>query len=81
VAPRLSLATAEGIIAAEPRKEQNAAAIAEAVADMRAFTIIPRQAEWDTIFWSEFMDPLFHDQATAEELAPEIRGQLEELLP
>jgi multiple sugar transport system substrate-binding protein len=81
VAPRLSLATAEGIIAAEPRKEQNAAAIAEAVADMRAFTIIPRQAEWDTIFWSEFMDPLFHDQATAEELAPEIRAQLEELLP
>lgn len=81
VAPRLSLATAEGIIAAEPRKEKNAAAIAEAVVDMRAFNIIPRQAEWDTIFWGDFMDPLFHDQNTAAELATEIRAQLEELLP
>jgi multiple sugar transport system substrate-binding protein len=81
VAPRLSLATAEGIIAAEPRKEPNAAAIAAAVADMRAFTIIPRQAEWDTIFWTEFMDPLFHDQATAAELASDIRAKLEEVLP
>lgn len=81
VAPRLSLATAEGIIAAEPRKEQNAAAIAEVVGDMRAFNIIPRQIEWDTIFWGDFMDPLFHDQGTAAELAPDMRIQLEELLP
>jgi multiple sugar transport system substrate-binding protein len=81
VAPRLSLATAEGIIAAEPRKEKNAAAIAEAVVDMHAFNIIPRQAEWDTIFWGDFMDPLFHDQNTAAELASDIRAQLEELLP
>jgi len=81
VAPRLSLATAEAIIAAEPRKEQNAAAIAAVVGDMRAFNIIPRQVEWDTIFWGDFMDPLFHDQQTAAELAPGMRTQLEELLP
>jgi multiple sugar transport system substrate-binding protein len=81
VAPRLSLATAEAIIAAEPRKEQNAAAIAEVVGDMRAFNIIPRQVEWDTLFWGDFMDPLFHDQGTAAELAPDIRIQLEEFLP
>jgi multiple sugar transport system substrate-binding protein len=81
VAPRQSLATAEGIVEAEPRKEANAEAIAAAVSDMSAFTVIPRQQEWDTIFWSDFMDPLLHDQGTAEELAPEIRPQLEEVLP
>jgi multiple sugar transport system substrate-binding protein len=81
VAPRISLATAEAITAAEPRKEANAAAIAEAVPDMRAFTIIPRQAEWDSIFWSDFMDPLFHGEATAEELAGQIRPELEAVLP
>jgi multiple sugar transport system substrate-binding protein len=81
VAPRQSLATAEGIIEAEPRKEKNAEAIAAAVPDMSAYTIIPRQQEWDSIFWGSFMDPLFHDQGSAEELAPEIRPQLEALLP
>jgi multiple sugar transport system substrate-binding protein len=81
VAPRQSLATAEGITAAEPRKEANAAAIAAAVSDMSAFTVIPRQQEWDTIFWTDFMDPLFHDQGTAAELAPAVRPQLEEVLP
>lgn len=81
VAPRQSLATAEGITEAEPRKEQSAAAIAAAVPDMSAFTIIPRQQEWDSVFWTDFMDPLLHGQGTAAELAPEIRPQLEELLP
>jgi multiple sugar transport system substrate-binding protein len=80
VAPRQSLATAEGIIEAEPRKEKNAEAIASAVSDMSAYTIIPRQQEWDSIFWGSFMDPLFHDQGTAAELAPEVRPQLDELL-
>ncbi len=81
VAPRRSLATAEAITAAEPRKEANAAAIAEAVPDMRALNIVPRQQEWDDIFWSDFMDPLFHDEGTAEELATEIRPELEAVLP
>jgi len=81
VAPRKSLATAEGIVEAEPRKAANAEAIAEAVPYMRAFNIIPRHQEWDTIFWGDFMDPLFHHEGTAAELAPEIRPLLEELLP
>jgi multiple sugar transport system substrate-binding protein len=81
VAPRQSLATAEAISEAEPRKSASAEAIAEAVPEMRAFNIIPRQQEWDTVFWSDFMDPLFHDQATAAELAGEIQPELEALLP
>jgi multiple sugar transport system substrate-binding protein len=81
VAPRKSLSTAEAITASEPRKEENAAAIAEAVPFMRAFNIIPRHQEWDSVFWGDFMDPLFHGEGTAAELAPEIRPLLEELLP
>ena len=81
VAPRKSLATAEGIAAAEPRKEANAAAIAAAVPDMRAFNILPRQQEWDSIFWSDFMDPLFHGEGTAADLAAELRPDLEAVLP
>jgi multiple sugar transport system substrate-binding protein len=81
VAPRKSLATAEGISTAEPRKADSAAAIAEAVPYMRAFNVLPRHQEWDTIFWGEFMDPLFHGEGTAAELAAEIRPLLEEVLP
>lgn len=81
VAPRESLATAEAIAEAEPRKADSAAAIAEALPYMRGFNIIPRHQEWDDIFWSNFMDPLFHGEGTAAELAPEVRPQLEELLP
>jgi multiple sugar transport system substrate-binding protein len=81
VAPRKSLATEEGITAAEPRKAASAADIAAAVQYARAFNIIPRHQEWDTIFWGEFMDPLFHGEGTAAELAAEIRPLLEEVLP
>jgi multiple sugar transport system substrate-binding protein len=81
VAPRKSLATAEAIAASEPRKADNAEAIAEAVPYMRSFTNLPRQQEWDNVFWSDFMDPLFHDQGSAEELATDVRPMLEEFMP
>ena len=81
VAPRKSLANAEAITASEPRKAASAEAIAEALPYMRAFNILPRHQEWDTIFWGDFMDPLFHGEGTAAELAPEIRPLLEEVLP
>jgi multiple sugar transport system substrate-binding protein len=81
VAPRQSLATAEAIAEAEPRKEASAEGISAAVNDMRTFRVIPRQQEFDDILWGEFFDPLFHDEGTAEELASEVRPRLEELLP
>jgi len=81
VAPRQSLATAEVIAQSEPRKAQSAEAIAAAVPDMRAFTIIPRQQEWDTIFWGELMDPLMNHSGTAADLAPKVRPDLDSLLP
>jgi multiple sugar transport system substrate-binding protein len=81
VAPRKSLSTAAAITASEPRKAASAASIAEAVPYMRAFNILPRHQEWDSIFWGDFMDPLFHHEGTAAELAPEIRPLLEEVLP
>jgi multiple sugar transport system substrate-binding protein len=81
VAPRQSLATAEVIAESEPRKADSAAAIAEAVPYMRSFRIVPRHQEWDTIFFEEYQDPLFHEQGTAEELAPLAREELETVLP
>jgi multiple sugar transport system substrate-binding protein len=81
VAPRESMSTAEEIAAAEPRKADSAAAIAAAVPFMRSFTILPRHQEWDSIFWGDFMDLLFHGEGTAAELAPAIRPDLESVLP
>ncbi|MDQ3654108.1 MAG: sugar ABC transporter substrate-binding protein, partial [Chloroflexota bacterium] len=81
VAPRQSLANAETITASVPGKAGSAEVILKALPDMRSFNVIPQQAEWDATFLDEFQLPLFHDEGTAEELAPEVRPLLEELLP
>ena len=81
VAPRQSLANEETISATVPDKAESAAIIAQAVGDMRSFNVIPQQAEWDTTFNDEYLQPIFHDEATPEELAPEVRPILEDLLP
>lgn len=81
VAPRKSLANTDTIVASVPDKAESAEVIAQALPDMRSFHIIPQQQEWDTTFNDEFLDPLFHGDGTAEELAPEARPSLEELLP
>lgn len=81
VAPRKSLANEQTIVASVPDKKDSAAVIVKAVADMRAFTIVPRHQEWDTIFWEQFQDPLFHQKDTPENLAKAARPKLEEVLP
>lgn len=81
VAPRVSLATVETISEVVPAKSESAEIIVSSLEDMRGFNIIPQQAEWDSTFWDEFQVPLFYDGVTAEELAPEVRPLLEDLLP
>jgi multiple sugar transport system substrate-binding protein len=81
VAPRQSLATEEAIAESVPDKAEAAPVIIQALEDMRSFHIIPQQAEWDLTFSEEYQIPLFFDEATAEELAPEVRPILEDLLP
>lgn len=81
VAPRKSLATEETIAEVVPDKAESASIIVQALGDMRAFNIIPNQAEWDLTFSEEYQTPLFFDEATAEALAPEVRPLLEDLLP
>ncbi len=81
VAPRESLATVETISESEPRKAESAPAIVEAVPHMRSFHILPRQQEWDTVFWGDLMDPLFHDEGSADELAAAVQPELVEFLP
>jgi multiple sugar transport system substrate-binding protein len=81
LAPRKSLASADVIAAAVPGKKDSAAVILQAAESMRSFTIIPKHSDWDTIFWEQFQDPLFHKKGTAEELAKAARPRLEEVLP
>jgi multiple sugar transport system substrate-binding protein len=81
VAPRKSLANAETISASVPDKAESAEVIVSALADMRSFNVIPQQAEWDQTFTDEYLTPIFFDEATPDELAPEVRPILEDLLP
>ena len=81
VAPRKSLADEATIVASVPDKKDSAAVILKALPDMRAFRIVPRHQEWDTLFWEQFQDPLFHKKGTAEDLAKAARPKLEDVLP
>jgi len=82
VSPRISQATVEHLVAAEPRKEASAEALVAAAQDMRALPIFGNYAEWDATFWSEFWGPLMNDETdlTPAELAAEVRPDLEETL-
>jgi multiple sugar transport system substrate-binding protein len=81
--PRISQGTAEHLIATEPRKEASAEAIVEAAQDMRALPIFGNYAEFDSVFWSEFWGPLMNNETdlSVEELAAEVRPELEDTLP
>lgn len=83
VSPRISQATVEHLVSAEPRKADNAEAIIEAAQDMRALPIFGNYARFDSVFWGEFWGPLLNNETdlTAEELAAEVRPELEALLP
>ena len=69
------------IVASVPDKAESAEVILKALPDMRALRVIPQQQEWDTVFFEEFKDPLYQKEASAEELAGDARGALEDLLP
>src|SRR5262249_47193392 len=60
VAPRQSLANVETIVASVPDKADSAETILKALPDMRGFHVIPRHQEWDTAYFEEFKDPLYH---------------------
>jgi multiple sugar transport system substrate-binding protein len=81
LAPRKSLATVDVIAASVPGKKDSAPIIIQAAEDMRGFRNVPKQTEWDTIFWEQFQDPLYHDKGTAADLAKSTRPKLEEVLP
>jgi multiple sugar transport system substrate-binding protein len=80
VAPRQSLANAETIAASVPAKKDSADLIIKALPDARSFRIVPKQSDWDTVFWEQFQDPLFHKKGTAEELAKQAKTDLEAAL-
>lgn len=81
LAPRKSLASVDVIAASVPGKKDSAAVMLEAAKSMRSFTIIPQHTDWNTVYWEQFQDPLFHKKGEAAELAGAVRPKLEELLP
>jgi len=81
LAPRKSLATVDVIAASVPGKKDSAPIIIKAAEDMRGFRNVPRHTEWDTIFWEQFQDPLYHDKGSATDLSKAARPKLEEVLP
>jgi multiple sugar transport system substrate-binding protein len=86
VAPRPDLANEETILASIPeqwkaQKEGQIPAIVAATEEMRALNVIPRHQEWDTMFWEEYQNKIYHDEGTPAELAPAAREKLEALLP
>jgi len=86
VAPRPELANAETILASIPdkwktQKEGQVPAIVEAATEMRAFNVIPRHQEWDTLFWEQYQNLIYRGQGTPADLAPTAREELEALLP
>lgn len=82
VSPRISQANVEHLVTSEPRKEANAQALIDASQNMRAFTIIPNFLEYTDTLWSQYLNPLLNNETdlTPEELAGEIRLELEDLL-
>ncbi|MEP7290979.1 MAG: sugar ABC transporter substrate-binding protein [Chloroflexota bacterium] len=82
VSPRISQATVEHLVSSEPRKEPYAQELLDASSNMRSFTIIPEFLRWNDIYWSEYFGPLLNNETdlTPEELAAEVRPELEDLL-
>lgn len=79
-APRASLATAEGIVAATPYKEPSAENIVANLEHMQAARIFPGYAQWATVFGERYVDPLVRGTGSAEELAAQARPLLEQVL-
>ncbi|MGE5571823.1 MAG: ABC transporter substrate-binding protein [Bacillota bacterium] len=80
VPPRRSLATKEMLLKLKPEKRHSIDAIVAAMEDTRGFRIFPNYAEWDSIFWNQFADPLMNGRGTAEQLAKRVRPLLEKTL-
>ncbi len=80
VSPRVSQATVEHLTASEPRKADSAEDIIAAVPYMRGFTLFPGFSEYMSVLWGDYFNPAFNGEATVEELAPDARILLEDVL-
>ncbi len=83
VSPRISQANVEHLVASEPRKKGNAEALIAAVSSMRAFRLIPNMGQWNDAFYTKLINPLLNKETdrTVDDLAKEVRAQLEATLP
>jgi multiple sugar transport system substrate-binding protein len=59
-----------------PQKQESAAMILKALPDARSFRIVPKQSDWDKVFFDQFQDPLFHKKGTADVLIKQAMPDL-----
>jgi len=64
-----------------PGKKDSAAIIVQAMQDMRSERVIPQMGDWNTAYWEQFQNPLYHGKGTAADLAAKARKALELTLP
>ncbi|MHB8627529.1 MAG: ABC transporter substrate-binding protein [Aggregatilineales bacterium] len=83
ISPRISQNTVDHLVASQPGKKANAAAYIAAAQNMRALHLVPQMSQWNDVFWNKFMGPLLNGETkeTPDQLAKEIRPQLEAFLP
>ena len=43
--------------------------------------MIPQMGDWNTAYWEQFQNPLYHGKGTAADLAAKARKALEQTLP
>jgi multiple sugar transport system substrate-binding protein len=81
--PRISQGTVEHLVASVPEKAHTAEAIISAAEEMRALPIFGNYAEFNTLFWRDFRNPLVFGETdlTLEEMATEMRPEFEDTLP
>lgn len=80
VPPRKSLATKAALIKINEKKAHSYDAIIASMSNAIGFRIFPNYAEWDSVFWNQYVDPLLNNRGSASELAPKVRPLLEKVL-
>ena len=56
------------------RKGPSAPIIVQAMQDMRSERVVPRMDDWNTIYWEQFQDPLYHGKGTAADKMEALRS-------
>ena len=80
IPPRKSLATVDTLAKAPHKTKENAEAIMTILSDMRCYNNIPRQTEWDDLWYKQVLESLRTNLKDVENVVKQARPKLEALL-